>query len=244
MTGVAGRPLDNVGVQYGLKALNAGVISKTEFLDLNARIGGFDPAGRLRMQRTAADAGAVLAAYATGRVNAAAGSLPTIPILQYRSYNDAQGDIHDRARDFAVRERLRKRSGRADNHVLWVFPNGVAGLPQRVTNLALDTMTQWLDTGTKPRTAVDSCWDVIGTKIAEAASVDKPGLCNALYPVHANPRLVAGAPMSDDVLKCRLKPIDPKDYRVPFTIDESLRLRLTFPEGVCDYTKPGVGQTR
>ncbi len=38
----AQRPLDNVGVQYGLKALNDGVITVDQFLDLNAMIGGFD----------------------------------------------------------------------------------------------------------------------------------------------------------------------------------------------------------
>lgn len=128
--------------------------------------------------------------------------------------------------------------------MIWVYPNGVAGLAQRVTSLALDMMTEWLDKGIKPRGAVDACWDVIGTKISEPATLDKPGLCNALYPSHTNPRLVAGAPIVDDVLKCRLKPIDGKDYKVTFTLDEMLKLRLIFPDGVCDYSKPGVNQER
>jgi len=37
-TGFARRPLDNVGVQYGLEALNAGVITKDQFLELNDKI--------------------------------------------------------------------------------------------------------------------------------------------------------------------------------------------------------------
>src|SRR5690606_16480222 len=41
-TGFAGRPLDNVGIQYGLAALNEGVISKEQFLRLNEGIGGYD----------------------------------------------------------------------------------------------------------------------------------------------------------------------------------------------------------
>ncbi|HET6740760.1 MAG TPA: DUF6351 family protein, partial [Kribbella sp.] len=41
-TGAARRPLDNVGIQYGLDALNAGKITAAEFLDLNRSIGGFD----------------------------------------------------------------------------------------------------------------------------------------------------------------------------------------------------------
>ncbi len=52
-TGFARRPLDNVGVQYGLAALNAGVISKEQFLDLNERIGGFDNDGNVVSARTA-----------------------------------------------------------------------------------------------------------------------------------------------------------------------------------------------
>ena len=41
-TGFAARPLDNVGVQYSLAALNRGQITKSQFLDLNERIGGLD----------------------------------------------------------------------------------------------------------------------------------------------------------------------------------------------------------
>ena len=44
-TGFARRSLDNVGVQYGLEALNRGVITPAEFLDLNDKIGGFDNDG-------------------------------------------------------------------------------------------------------------------------------------------------------------------------------------------------------
>src|SRR6267143_2956590 len=39
-TGFARQAYDNIGIQYGLKALNAGDISTTEFLDLNVKIGG------------------------------------------------------------------------------------------------------------------------------------------------------------------------------------------------------------
>ncbi|MEX0619362.1 MAG: DUF6351 family protein [Pseudohongiellaceae bacterium] len=42
VTGFANRPLDNVGVQYGLAALNEGRISKAQFIELNRGIGGFD----------------------------------------------------------------------------------------------------------------------------------------------------------------------------------------------------------
>ena len=52
VTGYARRPLDNVGVQYGLAALNSGAISKQQFLDLNQNIGGYDNNGNNIAGRT------------------------------------------------------------------------------------------------------------------------------------------------------------------------------------------------
>jgi hypothetical protein len=156
-----------------------------------------------------------------------------------------------------MRERLRKANGRVDNQVLWVYPNGVIGLGTRVSELAVETMTKWLDTlkkdpspstpaekvrRAKPTAAVDGCWDAAGTRIDEPATFNGPGLCNQLYPNHKNPRLVAGAPLTDDILKCQLKPIDARDYKVTFSNDETTRLRSIFAGGVCDYSKPGVQQ--
>jgi Tannase-like family of unknown function (DUF6351) len=57
------------------------------------------------------------------------------------------------------------------------------------------------------------------------------------------PRLLAGAPNTDDVLKCTLKAVDDADYApVVFTPAERARLGAIFPSGVCDYSRPGVGQ--
>ena len=257
VTGFARRSLDNVGVQYGLEALNSGVISPGEFLDLNERIGGYDNDGVPRRERTVADVESVRVSYAAGRLNTGGGGLGTLPILHYRSYNDSIGDIHDRFRDFTMRERLRKANGYVDNQVIWVYPNGVAGLAVKVTGHAIDTMTAWLDalkkdTSTasprekirraKPTAAQDGCWDATGARIDEPATFDGPGKCNALYPNHKNPRIVAGAALADDVLKCQLKPIDPRDYKVTLSPAEMKRLRSIFSGGVCDYTKKGVAQ--
>ena len=58
--------------------------------------------------------------------------------------------------------------------------------------------------------------------------------------------MVAGGPNTNDVLKCQLKPIDFADYfadyKVAFSEPERARLRAIFPEGVCDWSKPGVEQ--
>ena len=44
-------------------------------------------------------------------------------------------------------------------------------------------------------------------------------------------------------MKCQLKPIEISDYAVTFTDAEMNRLQSIFPEGVCDWSRPGVGQT-
>ena len=63
-----------------------------------------------------------------------------------------------------------------------------------------------------------------------------------MFPVYANPRVVAGAPATDDVFKCELKPIDKADYMRPVTDAQLAALRTVFPQGVCDYTRKGVQQ--
>jgi hypothetical protein len=257
-TGFARRSLDNVGVQYGLKALQSGAISAAEFIDLNRRVGGYDNDGHIRAERTVADPESVRAAYAAGRLDSGAGGLGALPILHYRSYNDPLGDIHTYDRDFTVRERLRKANGRVDNQVIWIYPNGAANnLGAAVTSAAIDTMSKWLDAlakdtssspaiekvvRAKPAAAVDGCWTAEGARIDEPLSLIGSGRCAALYPPHATPRLAAGASLADDVLKCQLKPIDAKDYGGKLNADEVQQLRQAFPGGVCDYSRPGVSQ--
>jgi hypothetical protein len=256
--GFARWPLDSIGVQYGLKALNDGAITQKEFIDLNRNIGGFDHDGNPRAERTVANLEAVRLAYTTGRIDSGVGGLPSVPILHYRSYNDAMGDIHDRVRDLVVRERLRKANGRFDNEVIWIYPNGNRQLAVKVSSDALDTMAKWLDginanknslghaidkvVNAKPAAAVDGCWTADGTRINEPAVFGETGKCNDLYPIHSTPRIVAGTPLSDDVMKCQLKPVSAKDYKVAFTAPELDELRQIFPTGVCDYSKPGVMQ--
>jgi len=46
------------------------------------------------------------------------------------------------------------------------------------------------------------------------------------------PRIAAGGPLPDDILKCELKAIDQKAYTQPFTADQMARLKAAFPKGV------------
>jgi hypothetical protein len=52
----------------------------------------------------------------------------------------------------------------------------------------------------------------------------------------------ADGPMTDDVMKCRLKPMRREDYPVSFSDAQWQQLQAAFPGGVCDYAKAGVSQ--
>ena len=266
-TGAARRPLDNVGIQYGLAGLRAGQITMAQFLAVNAGVGGFDIDGNIVAQRTVADAEALQRTYEMGRIGSGAGGLATVPILHMRAYAEPGGDIHTVYNDIKIREQLKRANGTADNQVIWVLPNPglVSGgaqvaLVQALRDtfiLRLDLITQWLDDITsdpaplttdkvvrfKPADATDSCWKLDATRVKAAATTDFgiPDACG--YPKTMPPRMVAGSPVADDVIKCQLKPLDEADYLpvVP-TATEKLQLATLFPEGVCDYSKPGVGQ--
>lgn len=263
VTGFARRPLDNVGVQYGSQALDDGVITTTQFLDLNERIGGYDGDGRFHPTRTEADPDAIRIAYETGRVTNGGGGLATTPIIDYRAYSDdlEAGDVHSRYHSFSMRERLRKANSRIDNHVMLVEDGryGLYSSESPVLRYALRQMDHWLETlaadassdprtdkvaRAKPAGLTDACWsrDHEPMKIAEA-QVRGSGRCEALYPSSQSPREVAGAPLASDIAKCQVKPVAPDDYSVRFSPEEMNRLRGIFPEGVCDWSRPGAGQT-
>ena len=67
-------------------------------------------------------------------------------------------------------------------------------------------------------------------------------MCDAAVAAYGTPRMAAGMPLSDDVLQCQLKPLRKDDYPVSFTDAQWQALQLAFPNGVCDYSKPGVDQ--
>ncbi|MBF8301231.1 MAG: hypothetical protein HW394_1601 [Acidobacteria bacterium] len=263
-TGFARRPLDNVGIQYGLQALNAGTISQEQFLDLNARIGGFDNDGNVVSSRSVADPVAMRAAYRTGRLTNTGGGLASVPVIDYRNYLDdaVDGDVHVRFHSFSLRERLIKANGQADNHVILVEDNRYRGNSSSpVYQDALAQMERWLtaisaDTSAdpaivkirraKPADLVDACWtrDAAPKKVAETQTRAPSSRCEQLYPSASFPREVAGGPVANDVIKCQLKPVDASDYKVALTPGEVARLETIFPAGVCDWSKPGVEQQK
>jgi uncharacterized tannase-like protein DUF6351 len=263
-TGFARRPLDNVGIQYGLAVLHAGGITAQQFLDLNEQIGGYDADGNFSARRSVADPQAVRAAYRTGRVTSGGGGLASIPIIDYRAYADDApgGDPHLRYHSFSMRARLQKANGSVDNHVMLVEDRryGLYSSASPLLQDALRQMDRWLTAlsedasadaqavkvrRAKPADLADACWtrDERPRKIAEP-QVYGSGRCDAIYPSASFPRGVAGAPVAADVITCQLKPIDPAEYTVAFGPDEIARLKRIFPGGVCDWSKPGIDQQR
>jgi hypothetical protein len=261
-TGFALRPLDNVGVQYGLLALNAGQISTAQFLDLNERIGGFDGDGNVVSARAVADRTAVRAAYRTGRVLNGGGGLASVPVIDYRNYLDdaPDGDVHIRFHSFSVRERLMNANGTADNYVILVEDNRHRGnTSSPVYRDVLSQMDRWLTAlgkdasgdppivrmrRAKPADLVDACWtrDAEPKKVAETPTRATSGRCEQMYPSASFPREVAGGSIANDIVKCQLKPVARGDYAVTLTGEELVRLKSAFPDGVCDWSKPGVEQ--
>jgi hypothetical protein len=255
VTGFARRPIDNTGVQYGVAALMSGAIDVPQFLDLNERFGGYDNDGNYTATRSVADPESLAAAYETGRIAYGGGGLATVPIIDSRNYLDlkAAGDLHLKYHSYSFRERLSRANGTTANQVLLVTPQKaspgfdkytIAKMDEWLTNLRGDTSNDpVMDRIARARPAdlVDSCYAATGERILEQQTFSG-GQCNELYPTFPSPRMVAGGPVTNDVLKCQLKPVDYASYPVEFTEDQKARLAAIFPEGVCDWSKPGIGQ--
>jgi hypothetical protein len=254
-TGFARRPFDNVGVQYGLGALNAGAITLADFLDINEGVGGFDHDSNPVRHRSSGDEGAIQRANRTSVSLSGAGGLAGIPVMDAGGYNEASA-YHYQWFHFAVRERMRLANGHADNHVLWR-----GAVPATET---WEVMMEWLaaihEEGrdidptvaavrAKPPRALDGCW-IAGEEGSAPTFVPEPQTfssaadtrCNQRFPSYSFVRQVAGGPLHGNNLKCQLKPIDPSAYAVDVGPADLDRLRRIFPNGVCDWSRSGIGQ--
>lgn len=262
-TGFARRPLDNVGIQYGLAALNDATITPEQFLDLNENVGGFDDDATIGPERSEADLHAVRAAYRTGRLTNGGGGLAEIPIIDHRSYADdaPNGDIHVRYHTFSMRERLEKANGTSVNHVSllddrmhgWfstqnpLVVHAVTQMDRWLRNIAADDSDRaQIDkiASARPAELVEGCQtrEPNPTFIAEPLDRDPDSTCEQLYPSASFPREVAGESVAADVIKCRRKDPDRADYAVEWTDEQWDRLQAIFADGVCDYSEPGVEQ--
>ncbi len=246
-TGAALRPYDNVGVQYGLHALNSGVLTAGEFLDLNETIGGVDANGSYIAARTVGDTLAIRRAYESGLMLSGEGGLASIPVVDDASSKES-GGYHYGWYHFALRERLREANGSSENMVMWRS----AAFHAAAQDLFDHWMTAWKADPShdservkmlraKPAGATDGCFDG-GRFVADALPFSSQPVseCSRLFPVYSNVRKEAGGPLAANVLKCALKPVDVADYTIKLSAGEMERLRGIFPGGVCDFSKPGM----
>tara|TARA_A100001391_G_scaffold1033_9_gene1538 strand:+ start:8209 stop:9165 length:957 start_codon:yes stop_codon:yes gene_type:complete len=253
--GFANRFLDRVGVQYGLRAFEAGAITAEQFVDLNERIGGWDIDTRWQPERTTGDRFAIEQMYRNGLI-VDGRLLAKVAIIDYR--RTTRADIHSNRQAAFVRERMLRSNGTAASRAEWIEPNpspakaeiddgsrGSAAVDEKLTLRVLD---EWLSrieadrsdlaieqkiVRNKPPEAADGCFEG-GQRIGAKAC--------ASYELDSDPLLVAGMPAARDILKCQLKPLRRADYRASFTTAQWDRLEQTFASGVCDWSKPGVGQ--
>jgi dienelactone hydrolase len=244
--GFANQPFDNVGVQYGLRALQSGAISPEQFVDLNEKVGGLTIDWQRRAQRSVADPGALRAAYRGGLVTSGR-ELARVPIVDIRGTDNVE--IHSDFHSHVARARLDRDGGGHPGQVMFMGLRALLGDPTSV-NVAFDVVDEWLtrlehDRGggsraqqlrrTRPARAADSCW-LEGRQITDLAT------CRTLFPYFADARIAAGGPQTDDVLKCALRSLRRGDYAVRFSDGQWARLQRAFPRGVCDYDERGVGQ--
>jgi hypothetical protein len=244
-TGAALRPLDNVGVQYGLRALRSGQISPAEFIRLNRDVGGVDLDGNFVDRRHAMSRyearrifrNSLVGEY--GAINQSPMIDQTIPVTD----EIPTVDIHDEIRPYEIRARLDANYGSHASQAIW---SGVP-LPSSAILVAEQWLTAmdelkahypyksraWLVAHARPAAAADQC---------RVGGAGVPVGCSVL--MHSSPRQVAGGPMTEDVVKCRLRPLRPGDYPPSVTVKQYLTLEKVFPNGVCDYRAHSVGWVR
>ncbi|MDX1756169.1 MAG: DUF6351 family protein [Marinobacter sp.] len=138
--GFGGIPLDNVGVQYGLRSLQNGVITGDQFLTANREIGGLNVDIDFQETRTVADPQALSNAYRTGAINTAE-HLGNVAIMDLRGPDP--GIAHDAYHSWQMRARLEATQGHVDNHVIWYGAAPLFGDTVYSTE-ALVVMDRWL----------------------------------------------------------------------------------------------------
>jgi hypothetical protein len=248
--GFAGQPFGNAGIQYGLNALKLGIITKAQFLDLNAKIGGADIDGTPTPARIPGDDASLANAYRSGAINEA-NNMGEIAIIDHAGPDP--GAAHDYVHTWWMRWRLEREFGNLGNHVLWFGPTPLVG-DVHWSNEAFLAMDRWLGAveqdptdrpladkivADRPADIHDRCVLVAAAGPLPTDGVCSPPLAQTRY---GSPRTVAGALATDDVNKCRLHPLRRYEEPVEFTDAEWAQVQEIFPTGVCDWSQPGVGQ--
>jgi len=148
--GYARNTWDNVGVQYGLEAVLYGLITPDQFLELNARIGGWKQPQAMEQERywllvgetnpkislwsnhnmhLSPNGGITPAARTEGDLKAIEAAYRSgnvfigrinIPIIDLRHYLEDELDMHHISASFSTRMRMIREQGHADNQLIWM----------------------------------------------------------------------------------------------------------------------------
>jgi hypothetical protein len=254
--GFAGIPFANTGVQYGLGALKQGLITPAQFLDLNAKIGGLDIDAGHSSERIQGDPEAIANVYRTGLVNEV-NHLGQVAMINHGGPDP--GIAHDYAHAFWTQERLQRAQGHTRNRVMWFGDTPLIGDIRWATEAFL-AMDRWLAAveadhrdvplsskivDDKPADVTDRCQNVPGLEMKTLPGGDVVCEQPTLQTRLSTPREVAGDDVANDRVACELKPLDRADYGfmpVPFSDEQWATLEATFPNGVCDFSRPGQGQ--
>ena len=207
--------------------------------------------------RAVADLGAIENAINAGFVNMGDIQIPTIDL---RVYLEDELDMHNTIQSFVTRQRLINFDGDASNQVIWFFDPDLSGDENHYDAVpeALDVMDDWMSniaanpensiSANKPVLAKDACFDAEGVLVSAGDDVwngildesQEKGVCTARNKTYTNSRMVAGAPLSNDVFKCDLQPVTTAVESglygewVPST-EQLETLNAIFPDGVCKF---------
>ncbi len=206
-------------------------------------------------ERNQADIEAIEAAYRSGQVFIGKTS---IPVIDLRHYLDNELDMHHSFTSFSARSRMLKHQGHYQNHVIWMTSK-----PHTPTSRALEVLDKWVNMrqqnnnanwlDNRPVEAIDSCFNKHGELISSGVRVwdgewnnKKQGDCSRHYPSYRTSRMIAGEKISGDIFKCELQSIESAikgGVYEPVDINTHVeQLKDTFPDGVCDYTRPDVAR--
>jgi len=224
---------DNANLTY------SGALPAPVLADLNARVGSLDIDWLESPSRVEADPAALPAAYRSGVVNEGT-HLDRIAILDQPGYFPGDRyEIHDSAKSWDLRARLDAANGGHGNNVLWY------GLQEKFGDV-FGAMDSWLAAVEKDKRSVPVERKVVEDRpqsVHDSCEFPNRSVCDQALGPAANPRWGAGNTIANDVMKCRLKPLARNDYApILFSDAEWEALKQAFPTGVCDWTKPGVGQ--
>lgn len=240
--GFANRPYDNVGVQYGLRALMAGTITAAHFVDLNVKIGATDIDYGTQAERVVAEPAGLIAAYRSGMVNST-NNLARLPIIDV-PHPAGNADIHDKWKSFALRARLDAANGHHENHAIWLSSDREGAVVNAGAGFL--TMDEWLTAIEQDDRSVPLEQKVREHKPALArdrCELPTPETCQTVQGPYGSVRFGAGSGIASDIMKCQLKPLDKADYgSVTFSDEQWSQFQVAFPGGVCDWSKPGIEQ--